>query len=65
VGRVALLYQTVGGSVSGAWDRGSWNWVELPAEEYKRSVSQGLRIARKQVAPDLLMLPVSAAEALK
>ncbi len=65
VGRVALLYQTVGGAHTGAWDRGSWKWVELPSEAYKSSVAQGLRIARKQVAPDLLMLPVAAAKELK
>ena len=61
VGRVALLYQTDGGALTGAWDKTANNWIELPPERYKQEVAKGLRIARKQVAPDLLVLPVAAA----
>lgn len=58
VGRVTLLYQTVGGEYTGVWERQSEQWRELPPEQYKQHVAQGLRIARKQVAPDLLVLPI-------
>ena len=60
VGRVALLYQTDGGEMTGAWDQAARTWNQLPPELYKQEVSKGLRIARKQIAPDLLVLPISA-----
>ncbi|HHJ35895.1 MAG TPA: DUF3450 domain-containing protein [Gammaproteobacteria bacterium] len=65
VGRVALLYQTIGRDTTGAWDSDSRQWVELSAADYKQHVAQGIRIARKQVAPDLIVLPVAAAKEAK
>ena len=60
IGRVALLYQTVGGAHTGAWDGTTGAFVELPPSTYKSQVADGLKIARKQVAPDLLVVPVAA-----
>ena len=60
IGRVALMYQTVGGATTGAWDTTAGAFVELPAATYQKQVSDGLKIARKQVAPDLLIVPVAA-----
>jgi len=60
VGRVALLYQTIGGATTGAWDSTAGEFVELPPATYKAQVAQGLKIARKQIAPDLLIVPVAA-----
>jgi archaellum component FlaC len=60
IGRVALMYQTVGGATTGAWDTTTSAFVELPAATYQKQVSDGLKIARKQVAPDLLIVPVAA-----
>jgi hypothetical protein len=60
IGRVALLYQSVGGAYTGAWDAASGAFIDLPPETYKSQVSDGLKIARKQVAPDLLIVPVVA-----
>jgi hypothetical protein len=60
VGRVALLYQTVGGAHTGVWDTKSGTFVTLPPATYKAQVAVGLKIARKQVAPDLLIVPVAA-----
>jgi len=62
IGRVALLYQSPGGEINGVWDQKNRTWVELDAEDYRNHITNGLKIARKQVAPDLLMIPVSAAE---
>ena len=62
VGRVALMYQTVGGANTGAWDKEAGAWVDLPPETYQKAAKEGLRIARKQVAPDLLVVPVAAPE---
>ncbi len=62
IGRVSLSYQSVGGGTTGAWDDDARTWVELPPSTYKDQVAQGLKIARKQVAPDLLVIPVLAAK---
>lgn len=66
-GRIALMYQTQDSTETGIWDAKSGangEWVVLPAE-YRGPVRQGLRIARKQVAPDMLQLPIAAAEGAK
>ena len=60
IGRVALLYQTVGGAHTGVWDTTQGQFIELPPAVYQKQVQDGLKIARKQVAPDLLVVPVSA-----
>jgi hypothetical protein len=60
IGRVALLYQTVGGATTGAWDASAGAFTVLPPATYQSQVLAGLKIARKQVAPDLLVVPVAA-----
>jgi hypothetical protein len=60
IGRVSLAYQSVGGAHTGTWDVEGGGWVELDASEYKNQVADGIRVARKQVAPDLLIIPVAA-----
>ena len=60
IGRVSLTYQSVGGQHTGAWDVTEGTFVELPASKYKSHVANGIRVARKQVAPDLLIVPVNA-----
>ncbi len=64
LGRVALYYQRLDGSETGFWDREQKRWQTLPAD-YRNAIRNGLRIARKEVAPDLLTVPVAAAEAVK
>jgi hypothetical protein len=59
IGRVTLAYQSVGGAHTGAWDKEAGDWVPLDPSEFKNQVSDGLRVARKQVAPDLLVVPVA------
>jgi hypothetical protein len=61
IGRVALLYQTPDGEESGAWDQNAREWVAL-GSEFRNQVRAGLRMAKKQTAPDLLLLPISAPE---
>ena len=60
LGRVALYYQRLDGSETGFWNNTENHWETLPAE-YRNSIRQGLRIARKEAAPDLLTLPVATA----
>jgi hypothetical protein len=61
IGRVSLTYQSVGAQYTGAWDPESRSWVEISPETYKAAVAHGIRVARKQVAPDLLIIPATAA----
>jgi hypothetical protein len=60
IGRISLAYQSVGGQYTGAWDPQAGAFVEVPPERFKSQVAQGIRVARKQVAPDLLVVPVTA-----
>jgi septal ring factor EnvC (AmiA/AmiB activator) len=62
VGRIGLYYQTNDASATGRWDPAAGQWVPLTGGGVRNQVRQGLRIARKQVAPDLLMLEIPAPE---
>ncbi len=64
IGRVGLYYQTLDRRESGYWDIASESWQPL-SERYNRPVRQGLRIALKQTAPDLLRIPVPAPRELQ
>lgn len=64
VGRIALLYRSLDGSRAGAWNRVTHAWEDLPSD-YLLTLKQGFRVARKQVAPELLMVPVQAPEVLQ
>ncbi len=64
VGRVALVYQTTDGALSGAWDKSTGSWVELPAGQYDAAIRKGIRIAKKQATIELLNMPVPAPEAI-
>ena len=59
-GRIALVYQTLDGNETGVWDPETQSWVVLD-DDYRTPIRQGLRIARKQSAPDLIRLPLPAA----
>ena len=62
IGRIALIYQSEDGQVSGAWDQANRQWQAL-GNESKNQIKFALQIAQKQKAPDLVLLPVSAPEA--
>jgi uncharacterized protein DUF3450 len=64
LGRVALYYQRLDGSETGFWNKEEKRWQTLPAD-YRNAIRDGLRIARKETAPDLLTLPVPAPEAAR
>lgn len=57
VGRTALIYKTRSGDTMGVWNQQARAWQELDSS-YAADVQEALRIARKQLAPDLLMLPI-------
>ena len=57
IGRVALYYQSLDGLNSGYWEKAEQAWVPLAAN-YNQPISKALRVAHKQVAPELLSLPM-------
>lgn len=61
IGRVLLAYQTPDRAQTGFFNLDTRAWEPLP-DEYRAAITQGLRIARRQAAPDLLRLPVHAPE---
>jgi len=61
IGRLGLFYLSLDGNEVGYWDKTQKTWVKLE-NHMRRSISDGIRIAKKQAAPDLLVLPVSFAE---
>ncbi len=63
IGRLALMYQTTDGELSGAWDQARRQWTPL-GREFRTAILQGLRIARKQAAIELMKTPVPAPTAL-
>jgi hypothetical protein len=58
IGRVSLVYQTRDGQNLGMWQQSSQAWQPLSGE-YRLSINKALRIARKQLAPDLITVPVT------
>jgi hypothetical protein len=59
IGRVALLYQTPDGQVSASWDKNLNQWVEVD-NGFRNAIRNGIRLARNQIGPDLLLLPIAA-----
>lgn len=58
LGRTTLVYQTRDASRQGVWNKQTRQWEELDSS-YRTQLTKGLRMAKKQLAPDLLMLPVA------
>ena len=61
IGRIALMYQSVDGKRSGVWNQDTQSWDD--ASSQRNQIKLGLSIAKKQVAPDLVILPVDSPEA--
>lgn len=57
-GRVALLYQTLDGKETGYWDVDAKDWKI--DSSYNDSITAGLKVAKKQAAPDFIKVPVPA-----
>ncbi len=63
VGRAGLLYQTLDGKETGYWDVGQKTWVV--DNDYGHSFVEGIAVARKTRAPEMLILPVPAPKEAK
>ncbi|WP_144391950.1 DUF3450 domain-containing protein [Pleionea sediminis] len=61
VGRVALIYQTKDKKTQGIWNQRAGEWQALDSS-YSTKISNGIKMAREQMAPDMLTVPVFSAE---
>ncbi len=57
IGRTALLYQTLDEKKSGWYNTQAKRFEELP-DQYNSPIKEGIRIAAKQAAPNLVGLPI-------
>lgn len=57
-GRVGLMYQTLDGKETGYWDMDAKSWKVDNA--YKDSMRAGLKVAKKQAAPDFISVAIHA-----
>lgn len=60
-GRLGLYYMTLDGLEIGYWDNANDQWTVLD-DEYRQPLDRAIRIARKQLPPDLIRLPIPAPE---
>jgi hypothetical protein len=58
LGRITLMYRTLDGSEVGYWDKFAKQWVA--DDDYADDITEALRVAREDGAPDLLTVPVPA-----
>lgn len=61
VGRIGLYFQSDDTGITGRWDNEARDWVV--DDSARNEVRKGLRVARQLIAPELIIVPVSAAEA--
>ena len=64
IGRTSLTYQTPDQNQTGFWNKQTQDWEDLP-RKYTDHVKEGLRIAKKQITPDLIQLPVEAPKVMQ
>lgn len=58
VGRVALTYRAVGADEYGYWHNQRKQWLPISASHYKRNIDKGIRMARQEMAPELITVPM-------
>jgi len=62
IGRIALIYQSRDRNSMGIWSQEEKQWKPLD-NEYRIEVTKGIRMAEKQLAPDMIVVPVPTAVA--
>lgn len=58
IGRVSFTYRTVGGDDYGYWHGGQKAWREIGESSYQRNIDKGIKMARQEMAPELITVPV-------
>ena len=59
LGRLILIYKSLDGQYIGYWDKTNKTWEKLP-RSYKKEVIKAIKMAKKQLPPNLVSLPVLA-----
>lgn len=62
VGRAAFFYQTLDGIEFGVWHPQQRKWLAVDNREVTRSITMGIKIARKQHSPELMTIMASTTE---
>ena len=63
IGRVALLYQTTDGLISGAYNKKTREFEVVDEDTYQKSINRAIRMANGKAPQDtLLLLPIAAPE---
>ena len=58
IGRISLLYRDLNGERMGYWDKNKNRWQTLQASQYQRHLNKGIRIAKEEIAPELITIPL-------
>jgi hypothetical protein len=58
IGRIGLYYQSDDASITGRWDNDLRDWVE--DDSARNEIRKGLRMANELIAPEIIVIPVSA-----
>ena len=58
IGRVALVYRDLSKTRTGVWNTAAKNWQVVTGSQYQRHMTKGLKIARQEMAPELLTMPL-------
>lgn len=63
VGRIALLCQTRDSKITALWDHAAARWRLLDNATYRNPTRYAIKMARKQVPIDMVVLPINAPQA--
>jgi hypothetical protein len=58
IGRIGLLYKTRDASEYGVWNQEAKRYQTLDSGDYANWIDEGLRVAKKQSAPQLIRVPL-------
>ncbi len=61
IGRVNLMYRTVGTGDVGYWNSVERRWEPLSSTPWRRLIDRGLQVARQEVAPELISAALNPA----
>ena len=62
IGRLNLLYSTVGAGDVGYWDREAGRWQTLESMPWRRLIEQGVKVANQEIAPELIHIALVPSE---
>ena len=58
IGRIGLMYKTRDGAEYGGWNHEAKAYETLDSSDYANWIDEGLRVAKKQSAPQLIRVPL-------